>query len=237
MLKIIYICFIGAGLFACSSVSNISVHPTLVKIDQTYSSNSRLDSLILPFKDSLAKEMDIIIGSSPINFTLQRPNGTMNNWFADAVFVNQTENVRISEPVFCLFNAGGVRTSFNKGIITIGDVFKVMPFDNEIVWVKLPISAVKDIEEYLIKSGGEPIANAQMKNKKLTINGVNDQSKFLWVITSDYLMNGGDRMNFFSQKVSVNTTNKLVRTALIEEVKKQQLLKVNDSSRISFEND
>jgi 2',3'-cyclic-nucleotide 2'-phosphodiesterase (5'-nucleotidase family) len=190
--------------------------------------------LILPFKDSLAKEMNIVIGSSPINFSLQRPNGTMNNWFADAIFVNQTFNVRLSEPVMCLFNVGGIRSSFNKGSITVGDVFKVMPFDNELIWVKLPISAINSIETYLLKSGGEPIANANLVQGKLQLNGINSQTKFFWVITSDYLMNGGDKMDFFKQKIEVNFTNKLLRSALLEEVKKQAVLKVDSTVRVTF---
>jgi 2',3'-cyclic-nucleotide 2'-phosphodiesterase (5'-nucleotidase family) len=234
MHKFFILIIIGAGLLACSSVSNISLHSSLVKIDQAYSPNSRLDSLILPFKDSLAKEMNIVIGSSPINFSLQRPNGTMNNWFADAIFVNQTFNVRLSEPVMCLFNVGGIRSSFNKGSITVGDVFKVMPFDNELIWVKLPISAINSIETYLLKSGGEPIANANLVQGKLQLNGINSQTKFFWVITSDYLMNGGDKMDFFKQKIEVNFTNKLLRSALLEEVKKQAVLKVDSTARVTF---
>jgi 2',3'-cyclic-nucleotide 2'-phosphodiesterase (5'-nucleotidase family) len=129
---------------------------------------------------------------------------------------------------------GGIRSSFNKGPITVGDVFKVMPFDNELVWVKLPITALKDIEAYLNKSGGEPISNAQIVNGKLQLAGVNSQTQFFWVITSDYLMNGGDNMRFFSQKTAVNTTSKLLRNALLEEVKKQGELKIDTTIRVTF---
>jgi 2',3'-cyclic-nucleotide 2'-phosphodiesterase (5'-nucleotidase family) len=182
----------------------------------------------------LAKEMNIVIGNSTQNFFTGRPNGTMNNWFADGIFVNQTYNVRLSEPVMCLFNVGGIRSSFNKGSITVGDVFKVMPFDNELVWVKLPISAIKSIETYLTKSGGEPLANAKLVQGKLQLNGFNSQTKFFWVITSDYLLNGGDKMDFFQQKIEVNYTNKLLRSALLEEVKKQGVLVVDSTARVTF---
>jgi 2',3'-cyclic-nucleotide 2'-phosphodiesterase (5'-nucleotidase family) len=234
MLKFFIVICIGAGLLACSSVTEVFLKPSIFKLDATYPSNSSIDSIVKPYKDSLAKEMNIVIGSSPINFSLQRPNGTMNNWFADAIFVNQTFNVRLSEPVMCLFNVGGIRSSFNKGSITVGDVFKVMPFDNELVWVKLPISAINSIETYLSKSGGEPISNANLVQGKLQLNGINSQTKFFWVITSDYLMNGGDKMDFFKQKIEVNFTNKLLRTALLEEVKKQAVLKVDSTVRVTF---
>lgn len=234
MIKRFILIFIGAGLLACSSVTHVFFHPSQVKIGSSFISNQHIDSLVQPYKDSLAKEMNLVIGMSSFNFVTARPNGTMNNWFADAIFTNQTENVRLSEPVMCLFNVGGIRSSFNKGPITVGDVFKVMPFDNELVWVKLPITAIKDIEAYLIKSGGEPISNAQILNGKLQLNGVNSQTQFFWVITSDYLMNGGDNMRFFTQKTAVNTTSKLLRNALLEEVKKQGELKIDTTIRVTF---
>ena len=234
MIKFIYIFCIGAGLLACSSVSKQVVHTSVIKLDNSFAANPQIDGLIQPFKDSLAKEMNVIIGQSPIDFQTSRPNGSMNNWMADALFTNQTENVRLSEPVLCLLNVGGIRASFNKGPVTVGDVYKVMPFDNELVWVKLPISALKEIESYLIASGGEPIANAQLEKGVLQLNGVNPSTAFFWVITSDYLMNGGDKMRFFDAKISVLTTNKLLRTAIIEEVKKQGVLNVAISPRITF---
>ena len=234
MIKTFIVICIGAGLLACSSVTEVFLKPSILKLDGTYSSNASIDSIVKPYKDSLAKEMNVVIGTSPINFITARPKGTMNNWFADAIFVNQTYNVRLTDPVMCLFNIGGIRSSFNKGSITVGDLFKVMPFDNELVWVKLPISAIKSIETYLIKSGGEPLANANLVQGKLQLNGFNSQTKFFWVITSDYLMNGGDKMDFFQQKIEVNFTNKLLRTALLEEVKRQGLLVVDSTTRVTF---
>jgi 2',3'-cyclic-nucleotide 2'-phosphodiesterase (5'-nucleotidase family) len=234
MIKFFIVICIGAGLLACSSVTHVFLKPSIVKLDATYLSNSSIDSIVRPYKDSLAKEMNIVIGNSTQNFFTGRPNGTMNNWFADGIFVNQTYNVRLSEPVMCLFNVGGIRSSFNKGSITVGDVFKVMPFDNELVWVKLPISAIKSIETYLTKSGGEPLANAKLVQGKLQLNGFNSQTKFFWVITSDYLLNGGDKMDFFQQKIEVNYTNKLLRSALLEEVKKQGVLVVDSTARVTF---
>ena len=87
----------------------------------------------------------------------------------------------------------------NKGEITKGDIYKLMPFDNELVWVKLPIEVLKDIEDYLMTKGGEPVSNANMSNSNLAINGIRKETTHFWVITSDYLMNGGDKMDFFKQ--------------------------------------
>jgi 2',3'-cyclic-nucleotide 2'-phosphodiesterase (5'-nucleotidase family) len=153
---------------------------------------------------------------------------------ADAIFVNQTRNVRLSEPTFCLLNNGGIRSTLNKGEITKGDIYKLMPFDNELVWVKLPIEVLKDITDYLITKGGEPISNAKLSNSNLEINGMRKESTHFWVITSDYLMNGADNMRFFKKRVEVMYPQKLLRDALLEEAKNQGTLISVNENRMNF---
>jgi 2',3'-cyclic-nucleotide 2'-phosphodiesterase (5'-nucleotidase family) len=234
MIKRISIVIIGAGLLACSSVNTLSVDPGTVKLDQSFLSNTAIDSMIMPYKDSLSVEMNVVIAKAETDFVVSRPGSNLGNWVADAIFVNQTKTVRLSIPTFCILNTGGIRASLNKGDITVGDMYKLMPFDNEIVWVKLPISVLPEIEAYLIKSGGEPLAGATMVNGKLEIGSWRNEATHVWVITSDYLMNGGDKMNFFQKKEDINLTGKLMRDAMIIEAKEQGTLAEDTTVRISF---
>ena len=109
-----------------------------------------------------------------------------------------------------------------------------MPFDNEIVWVELPVSTLKKIEAYLLNSGGEPIAGARLKNGKLEVDGMNESTQTVWVITSDYLFNGGDNMSFFQDNIASSSSNVLLRDAFIEEAKIQGTLVWNDENRIEL---
>ena len=45
----------------------------------------------------------------------------------------QTKNVKLAQPIFCLLNTGGLRSSIGKGTVSLGDIYKLMPFDNTIV--------------------------------------------------------------------------------------------------------
>jgi len=169
-----------------------------------------------------------------MNMIATRPSSSLMNWVADAIFVDQTRTVRLSTPTFCLLNKGGIRSTINKGNITYGDVFKLMPFDNQIVWVQLPIECLKDIETYLRATGGEPIANARIENGKLLINGMRDDATHFWVITSDYMMNGGDKATFFSKQTAVNHTGRLVRDAIMSEIELVETISADTVARISF---
>jgi 2',3'-cyclic-nucleotide 2'-phosphodiesterase (5'-nucleotidase family) len=234
MIKLLSIFFIGAGLLACSSVNTLSVNSKTEKLTDAYQVNGHIDSLIQPYKDSLSVEMNVVIAEATSDFIVERPGSNLGNWVADAIFVNQTRTVRLSDPIFVLLNTGGLRASLNKGPITIGDIFKLMPFDNELVWVKLPMSALPEIQAYLIKSGGEPIANAQLEKGVLKINGGKEGATHFWVITSDYLKNGGDKMTFFSKAEDVMLTGKVIRDCLIDEAKLQGVLIEYTVKRINF---
>lgn len=234
MIKYLIISLSGAGLLACSSVNTISAESELVPITDEYAVTSKVDSLIAPYQEDLKAEMNEVIAQAEKDFTSGRPNGSLNNWAADLVLVSQTRNVRLSIPVMVILNFGGLRNSINQGNVTIGDIYKVMPFDNEIVWTELPISALKDIEAYLINSGGEPIAGATLVNGSLKLNSENSQAETFIVITSDYLMNGGDKMNFFEKRVIENSTGVLLRDAMISEAKLQGTLIWSDEERIKL---
>jgi 2',3'-cyclic-nucleotide 2'-phosphodiesterase (5'-nucleotidase family) len=153
------------------------------------------------------------------------------NWVADAVFIQQTQTVRLSTPSICLLNTGGIRSSLGKGELTLGDFYKLMPFDNTIVWIELPIEALDDIAAYITKTGGEPISNCKVEKGKLKLNSMREGAQTFIVITSDYLANAGDKMDFLKKGKIVNQTGKLMRDVLIDHAKQEGVLVSNNEVR------
>lgn len=221
-------------LGACASTDTIAVHPEMIAVKADSIPKSELSAIIDPYRDSLKGEMNRVVGYAPLHMMASRPSSSLMNWVADAVFADQTRTVRLSTPTFCLLNKGGIRSTINKGDITFGDVFKLMPFDNQIVWVQLPIECLADIEAFIRATGGEPIANARVENGKLMVNGMREGVTHFWVITSDYLMNGGDKATFFSKRTEVNRTGRLVRDALMSEIELVGTVIADTTIRITF---
>ena len=225
--KLIFL-FAGAGLWACSSHLVVNGNSNKEAVSQNIIADSSFVSMIKPYKDSLDKRMNEVIAYSEEDFIVKRPASNLMNWVANALFVNQTKTVRLSQPVVCLLNTGGIRSSIGKGNVTLGDLYKVMPFDNTIVWVELPIEVLPEIEAYLNKSGGEPMANLSLIEGRLSITSSPENPSHFWVITSDYLLNGGDKMTFFTKRTNVNETGKLLRNVLIEEARNQGTLRTEN---------
>ena len=229
-LRILLYILIGASLTACSSHLEV-ILPSSGKIalQETNVEKEKIAQFIQPYKDSVQLVMSEVIAQSDLSLESGRPNSLLGNWTTDALFDHETAHIRLSEPIFCLLTNGGLRSSIGKGTVSRGDIFRLMPFDNEVVWVRLPMSSLAKIESYLIQSGGEPISNASMHQGKLSINGMNDRSTHFWVITSDYLANGGDQMSFFQDAVERQNKKVLLREVFIQAcIKQGTLVKSND---------
>ncbi len=234
MFKHFIFILVGAGLVACSSVNTITVQSDTQAVVETSSELNRIDSIVMPYKSELEAEMLEEIAKAEKNFERGRPNGALNNWSTDAVqhfFKSQTEGDIVG---FVLLNFGGLRNTINQGSVSLGDIFKVMPFDNEVVFVEMPISTREEIASYLIDRGGEPIGGATIDNGQLNFVGFEDDSETFWIATSDYLMNGGDNMTFFEKKVSVVRPGVLLRDVFIEAAKRQGTLEWSDEERIKL---
>ncbi len=230
----IFICC-GAGLLACSSVSVQYSSAERMDVNDAYSNHNRIDSIIVPYRDELAAEMSEVIAQAPEDLVKDRPNGTLNNWTTD-VLLARFRNSGSLIPCIALLNYGGLRNPISKGNVTVGDIFKLMPFDNEVVVVTLPLEALEELGAYLTKSGGEPIAGGYFRDGEwmLSFTPGDLPTKDITIITSDYLMNGGDNMHFFEKKTDVRHTGILLRDAFIEAARNQGILRVNDEERIKF---
>jgi hypothetical protein len=230
MLRRLLLFLIGASLLACSS--HLTTTASKVSLNYESAEKQEVSRFIAPYTDSMEHTMNQVLAESSVSMEVGRPSSILGNWASDALFVNQTRTVKLSEPIFCLLNTGGLRSSIGKGPVTLGDVFRIMPFENSVVWLRLPLASLDKIQSYLQQSGGEPIANATMIQGKLIVNNVTENTKFVWVITTDYLANGGDRMEFFQDAVERFDKKTLLRDVFIEEAKTQKNLIVSSEKRI-----
>ena len=139
---------------------------------------------------------------------------------------------------FALFNHGGLRASLPMGDITVENLFQLMPFENELVVTELRPAQVKELIQYLqagktahpisgirITLKGDQAPEVEVQGKKL------DPKANYFVLTHDYLQNGGNNMNFFKDPVSLFKTELKVRDAFIAYMRKADTLKVEMDGR------
>ena len=235
-------CF-SVFLSCSSSHGIIRYEDTFLSVDSLLAPDSTITADIAPYKVQYSKIMDDVLAVSEQVMMKDNPEGLLGNFTADIILNKANELCKDSCSVdICLLNNGGLRNPLPKGNITRGNVFQLMPFENEIVILQLNGNAVKEMLDFLANKGGMPIAGMRMKIKNnmaadATIGGKPfDISKSYTVVTSDYLANGGDNMTFFANAIRKITIGKLLRNAIIEylqeESEKGNTIKVKKDGRI-----
>ncbi len=237
-------------LFSCKNqqykVDTIKSNQTT--IDSKLSSDSTITQFIAPYRDKLHDEVNVILSYTPK--TLTRDDGerqsSLGNIYADICYekanaIFKTTNNKDID--LAMFNFGGVRQSVNKGDIKVKNIFNLMPFENMLVVVELDGKHTKELFKYFEeKQLAHPISNVNLvfngeKLETITINGKPfDENKNYYVLTSDYLQHGGDRMNFFKNPVELYSLDYKVRDAILDYLKETDTIKSGLDNRIIIKN-
>jgi 2',3'-cyclic-nucleotide 2'-phosphodiesterase (5'-nucleotidase family) len=210
-------------LIACGSRESVPEYQAIEMTDSV-PEDKDASSMIDPYRDSLELSMNTILVENAEQLTRGIPESTLGNLIADLLLeralIEMPDSVR---PLICLVNIGGLRVDLPEGPITVGKVFELMPFENELDVIKLSPDKVNEMMAYLQKVGGQPISGMDIsvaKNNGSTQYMLADGSEveeYLYVVTSDYLADGGDKMDFFRNPLERIRTGIKIRDAIIDD--------------------
>lgn len=240
---------LGIALLSLTACKTTSLQVANVQTQKNISINKELKDdegfakFIEPYTLKLNKEMNQKISYTQVNLTKEGDNSNLGNLLADYTFdgadvwtkANLNKNVDAA-----LINIGGIRTTIGKGDILLKNVFEVMPFENEVIIVKMKGSDLQGLFDYYAKTQvNNPVSHLYIEtnNGQLTktlINGkaVNPNQDY-YIATSDYLALGGDNMKFFSKGESIPTGIKL-RDLFIDYFKKNVEINPKEDIRLNF---
>lgn len=238
-----YLSFVHVVLFlllfsSCKEKAYVWKHQGENKPVENVEKDPEIDLMIKPYQQGLMEEMGEIIGYSSESMVKSKGESPLGNFVADIVFevgkiFLMDEGKEVTDNyIFSYINFGGLRSSISKGEVTVGDIYSLMPFDNEIVVLKLTGEKVQELIDYNLQFGGQPAGNVIFKVNKseedfelksLVIgNQFFDVEKSYYVITTDYLAGGGDNMIFFDTPEKYWKTGVLLRDAIIQKTKAEE---------------
>jgi len=202
------------------------------RIDSLIKSDSVENSKISPYRNQIAAEMNEVIGYADTALVSRRPEGTLGNLVADILFLRaQTYMLdSLGFPLHaCNINAGGIRASLPKGPVTVGQIYSIAPFENELVVLRISGAKMAELLNYIAKKGGEPVSNIRLLIKKdgtwveaSIANRPFDSRQNYYIATNDYLAQGGDKMSFFNQPLERYDLHVKVRDAIIDYMRNLQ---------------
>ncbi len=190
---------------ACSKKTYVAdVSTSYYRFDhKENNADAAIEELIRPYKEELGAQMSEVLATVEVNLKKGRINSTMGNWVAD-LLKEEAERLSELDVNFAIQNYGGLRMSnIPKGEVTKGQIFELMPFNNELVIVKINGGDVMKLADKIAENGGWPVSHGLMmsmnegKAENVFISGNPvDISMDYRVAMPDYIANGGDKCSF-----------------------------------------
>lgn len=214
-----------------------------ILIDSTLVDDPEIESLISPYRAELKEKMDVVIGYAGMSLDKGNPEAPLNNFIADLMLKRANREFEKKVHV-AITNAGGLRTGIPEGPITIRNIYEVMPFDNELVVLKMTGSQLIILAEEIGEEYGEPISGMRLKfldNKLYQITVQNspvNKEKIYFVTTTDYLSAPGRKSLKTLGQADRTFLGITLRDAIIDEIKeldsKNQKVMARVDGRIIF---
>ena len=245
MKRFILLIFTTLLVFSCKNEPQhlVKVEGKLLPITEEIQGVQEIEDFIKPYKEKVESEMNTVLSftSKDLVRTDGELESSLGNLMADLCYqrANPVFNARTNKNIdFAMFNYGGIRAGITKGEIKTQNAFQLMPFENNLVVVELTGEKMLDLANYLLNAKkAHPISEhvkAIIENDKIDFKINNksiDNNKTYFVLTSDYLQNGGDSMIFFKNPVELHKLDYKVRNAIIDYFKEIDTVKVELDGR------
>ena len=218
-----------------------------ISVENSVIESAEIENFVKPYRESIDKDLSQVLSFAPETLdktgTWQTPIG---NFLSDITLektqpiFEKRENKSID---ICLLNHGGIRSIIPNGNVTARTAYEIMPFENTTIVVGLKAEQIEEIVSYIIsEKKPHPLSGMSFtidKNNNPTSILVNnkplEKNKIYYVVTSDYLVNGGDNMTFFQKGVEKYNLDYKLRNVLIDYFKTNKEIKANTNIRINKE--
>ena len=194
-------------------------------VGKTQAEDPAIAALIGPYHDKVTAQMQEVLGMAPTALVKSAGESPLSNFVADLQRARASKE--LGQPIALgVMTNGGLRAGFAAGPVTLGSVFELMPFENELVVLEASGPVVQQLFDYaahvrMAVSGATYTITFDGLPKDIRIGDqpfdVN-QNRTWPIAISDYLATGGDNMTFFKPLVPRHT-NILLRTAIVDHIR------------------
>jgi 2',3'-cyclic-nucleotide 2'-phosphodiesterase (5'-nucleotidase family) len=214
-----------------------------IKVSTEIKDDSLANATIAPYRNQLTAEMNRVIGKSAQPLLKGEIEYTLGNFTADLLRIEAEKLV--NHPVdFAIMNHGGLRNTLPQGDITVGHIYELMPFDNEVVVLTINAKIAHELFKFMAQKKNVAVSNMQITLKKdggyetETINEKKvEEGSFFTLAISDYLANGGDGLTFLTNAIKTEPTNLKIRDVIIKHIEGlDKEIKVELDGRVQLAN-
>lgn len=205
---------LNIALLACASnlISCHTDYEVIQVVSTRHEINASLDAephalateYLTTYKERVREMQAPVLGESTQFMEAKRPESLLSNLAAD-IIREAALKYGGSPADVGIMNMGGLRSTLPKGEITVGDVYKIFPFENKLFTLTLTGEQLLELFNRFTQVGGQGIsgaeiiigkANGQTYLAEATVGGKPIQKdKTYRIATIDYLAEGNDGMS------------------------------------------
>ena len=236
------------SVLSCKTPLNIAKVQTEknISISKDLPEDQNFNTIIAPYKQELEGKMNTKISHTSVDLTKKGDDSNLGNLLADYTFEGADawakKNGIPGGIDGAVINIGGIRTTIAAGDILTRQIYEVMPFENEVMIMKMKGSDMQGLFDYYLKTQkNNPVSHIVIETDqdKITNKLINgkavDPAKTYYIATSDYLAFGGDNMDYFKKGEMIATGIKL-RDLFLEKFTDHPEIKIPSDRRLNFKN-
>jgi 2',3'-cyclic-nucleotide 2'-phosphodiesterase (5'-nucleotidase family) len=216
-----------AGLIIILQFFLVACRTHYIKQKQEYShydlkekeQNARLGDSVASYKKVVDAETGRVIAKSEGELTKEGNESTLGNFVCDAMFYTGGEIFKGEKIDGIVVNRGGLRANLPLGEIKVINIFELMPFENEMVLLTVKGEVLKEVLPLILDKkhpfGGWKVKKDAGEYKMFFGGSALDLSQTYKILTSDYLVSGGDNFGFLAGALEVKPSGVKIRDAII----------------------
>ena len=202
----------------------------MVRIDSTYDSkvDPKLAKYVEKKRRQMEKQMQVVVAHTDAELESYAPESPLSNFLTDILLNEASKYVKdttFDNLDLSMLNFGGIRTSMPKGDVTIGDLYRITPFDNYLTFIVLKGSELKKALGRFTNQFNAPYSGATLvytnnKPSQILVQGNPiDDNRLYKLVTLNFISDGGDHLLENIQFEKIEYTTVTFREFLIAELK------------------
>lgn len=212
----------------------------LLPITSTMPEDPQVAKTVQSYQSQIEARMVVPIGTAPKGLSSENKylrDCELGNWTADIMRERAKADLGV-------MNAGGLRAALQPGVVTVGSIYSIFPFENAVVTLDLAGEVIQQILDRVVANGtpgalqysGLSFLAKDKRAIDVLIAGLPlDPKRTYRVATIDYIAQGNDRNELFTKGTNYQPLGLLLRDAVLDHVKANPEVTPPQGGRIRVE--